>query len=192
MPSHWTIPVEPGCRHGRHLLSTPSKKFDADLTEIQAAIKAAQGDFAAYVTSEDSVELRVAGHVLNTLGGPVSRLISEFARDVERPIGKDGHATTASTGLKRPNIEGIKETHGTVDDAAYESVKRQAASAGKSLTRVAVRAANPNAPSRAGKKGSNTQMRQQIAALQSEIKQRDARIKVLEDTLDDHQIPLPI
>ena len=171
---------------------TSSKKFDADLNEVQAAIKAAQADFVAFIAGSDGDELRVAGHVLSTLAGPVSRLITEFTRDAERPIGKDSNATTSNTGLKRANVEGIKEAHGGVDDAAYENVRRQAASAGKSLTRAAVRAANPNAVPGAGKKGSNAQLRQQIAALQVEIRQRDDRIKVLEDTLEDHQIPLPI
>ena len=140
---------------------TPSKKFDADLSGIQTAIKAAQGDCAAYIADNDSDELRVAGHVLNTLAGPVSRLITEFTRDAERPIGKDGNAITANNGLRRPNIEGIKETHGGVDDAAYDSVKRQVTAAGKSLTRAAVRGVNPNAPPGGGKKGSNAQLKQQ-------------------------------
>ena len=163
------------------------QRMDTDLTAIKDAIKAAQQAFDADIQFYPQDALQTAGAVLNELSGEVNRLITEFTRDAERPIGLDPNATRKNTGLKSAaNIRKIQKAHGHTDDAQYQQVSQKWAAEGKNLRRRDVREAGSNPSTGTTPKPNTTRQ------LRAENARLTARVKILEDTLDYHQIPLPL
>ena len=165
------------------MTATP-QRMDTSLTAIKDAIMAAQQDFQLDIGSFPQDAPRSAGEVLKELDGEVRRLISEFTRDAERPIGQAQNATPNVTGQTARRIKGIQDTHAQTSDSQYQAAKHQAAHSGKPLTQEMVRTANPNAQPKPAKKNLTQQLRQENAQLKQ-------RVSILENTLRVHQIRLP-
>lgn len=164
------------------MTATP-QRMDTSLTAIKDAIMAAQQDFQADIALFPMEALCTAGAVLNELSGPIERLLAEFTRDAERPVGRAQSATPKGTGLTATNIRGIRKAHRNITDDEYQKAKADAAGSGKRFTRVLVCGVDPSVQP---KKRQNA-----TKQLQEENAQLKRRVSILENTLLVHQIPLP-
>lgn len=172
---------------------TSPQRMDKSLTAIKDAIKAAQQAFDADIQTYPQDALQTAGAVLNELSGEVNRLITEFTRDAERPIGLDPNATRKNTGLKSAaNIRKIREAHSHTTHAQYQQVKQQQEAKGEICKRMDVLMAGSNpSTSTTPNPNSSRQLRAENAQLRQQVGSLTNRVKKLEDTLEYYQIALP-
>ena len=165
---------------------TSPQRMDKSLTAIKKAIKDARQAFAADVQNYPQDALQTAGTVLNELDGEVKRLITRFTLDAERPVGLAPNATRENTGLKTAKIRSIQAVHSNTTDAQYQQVSQKWDAEGKNPARKDVREAGSNPSTGTTPKPNTTRQ------LRAENARLTARVKILEDTLEYHQIPLPL
>ena len=172
-------------------VSTQPQRMDTSLTALKNAVKNVQSDFQQDIAAYPEFELKTAGAIFNELGA-VDKLITEVRRDVERPIGTSDAANPSTTGLEAGNIKRIKDAHGQTSDAQYQDAKGQARQDDEPLTRDRVRTANPAASPKTPRPANAKQLRSENTKLQQQVDQLTARVSTLENTLKEHQIPLPV